>query len=215
MARVTLSIDNGPDPEITPAVLDVLARREVAARFFVVGRRLAEAAGRRTVERASAEGHWIGNHSYSHEVPFGRNDSPRVIAEEVEATQALLGPLAHQDRLFRPFGGDGGALDDRLLSRDLVDHLEARRYTCVLWNAVPRDWEQPDAWVETAMAQVAGRTWALVVVHDIVPGAARQIDRFIGCLRDGGHEIVQSFPEDCVPIAGGETRASVEHLIGR
>lgn len=215
MARVTLSIDNGPDPEITPDVLDVLARRGVEASFFVVGQRLEDAAGLRCVERAAADGHWIGNHSYSHTVPFGLNDRPEAIAEEVEATQALIDPLAQPARLFRPFGGDGGALDERLLSRELVDHLVAHRYTCVLWNAVPRDWEQPERWVETAMAQVAGLTWALVVVHDIVPGAADQIDRFIGRLQDDGHEIVQSFPEDCVPITAGEARRSVEHLIGR
>ena len=52
MARVTLTFDNGPEPEITHFVLDVLARRKLAASFFVVGEKLATPAGRAAVERA-------------------------------------------------------------------------------------------------------------------------------------------------------------------
>jgi len=215
MALVTLSFDNGPDPAVTPGVLDVLAARGVAASFFVVGRRLLDADGRAATERAAAEGHWIGNHSFSHEVPFGLNAAPDAIEAEVEATQALIGRLAHGDRLFRPFGGDGGALDSRLLSRDLVRHLEDRRYTCVLWNAVPRDWERPEGWIDTALAQVGALARALVVLHDMLAGAARQLDRFIGRLKDAGHDIVQEFPAACVPILRGEPRAAVDHLVGR
>ena len=55
----------------------------------------------------------------------------------------MLGALAHPDRLFRPFGG-GGALDSGLLNRKVVDYLCAGGFTCVLWNCVPRDWEDPD-----------------------------------------------------------------------
>ena len=59
MQRVTLSFDNGPDPDVTPGVLDVLRRRCVTAHFFVVGKRVAEPADRRLVERARDEGHMV------------------------------------------------------------------------------------------------------------------------------------------------------------
>ncbi|MFC3125524.1 polysaccharide deacetylase family protein [Pseudoroseomonas globiformis] len=58
---VTLSFDNGPEPEVTPAVLDVLRARDVPATFFLLGQKLA--AHRAIAERAKAEGHWIGNHT--------------------------------------------------------------------------------------------------------------------------------------------------------
>ena len=67
--EVTLTFDNGPDPEATPHVLDVLAARDLKATFFVVGERLA--AARHLAERAHAEGHWIGNHTWTHRAPFG------------------------------------------------------------------------------------------------------------------------------------------------
>jgi len=50
--RVTLTFDNGPDPDVTPRVLDVLHRRGVTAHFYVLGKWLAEPARRRWVERA-------------------------------------------------------------------------------------------------------------------------------------------------------------------
>jgi len=214
MARVTLTIDNGPDPDVTPRLLDVLKRRGVRASFFVLGRSLADPALRRIAERARDEGHWIGNHTWSHAVPFGENDDPLAVTSEVVRTEALIGDLAHPDRFFRPFGG-GGHLDARLLSRDLVAHLTERAYTCVLWNAVPRDWEQPEAWVDTALAQVAALDRAVVVVHDVVPRNDASIDRFLGALGDAGHELVQGFPPDCTPIVRGEIRAPLDAFVGR
>lgn len=62
--RVALTFDDGPDPQRTPAVLDLLARQGVRATFFVVGAR-AEAHPE-LVRRMVAEGHVVGNHSYTH-----------------------------------------------------------------------------------------------------------------------------------------------------
>ncbi len=67
--ELTLSFDNGPDPEATPRVLDVLAERGLKATFFVVGEQLR--AHRALAERAHAEGHWIGNHTLTHPRPLG------------------------------------------------------------------------------------------------------------------------------------------------
>jgi peptidoglycan/xylan/chitin deacetylase (PgdA/CDA1 family) len=209
VSRVTLSFDNGPDPRVTPGVLEVLARRGVRASFFVLGRALADPRCRAIAERAHAEGHWIGNHTFSHRVPFGVNPAAGAAESEVGATQRLIGRLAHPDRPFRPFGA-GGRLDRRLLSRALVDYLVRGGYSCVLWNAVPRDWEQPEGWVATALAQVAALDWALLVVHDVLPGNAREVERLLDGLERAGHELVQAFPPDCVPIRRGAVVGSLD-----
>ena len=214
MARVSLTIDNGPDPQVTPRVLDVLEQRGVPATFFVLGSRLADAKNRRLAECAHAERHWIGNHTFSHRLPFGVNQDPDAVEGEVVATERLIGDLARPSPLFRPFGA-GGHLDERLLRPDLVEHLTAHAYTCVLWNAVPRDWEQPDAWVAVALEQVRALEEAVVVVHDVIPGNGAQIDRLIGSLRDEGHELVQEFAADCVPIERGKVVRPLDALIGR
>lgn len=208
MARVTLSFDNGPDAEGTPRVLDALAARGVPASFFVVGRRLEQPGALALLERVRAAGHWIGSHGYSHRTPLGLDPSPEAAEREIDRTQALLGELAHPDRPFRPFGA-GGHLDRRLLSRAAVARLVAGRHTLVLWSCVPRDWEDA-GWVERTLAEVAGQEEALVVLHDVVPDTPVRLPALLDGLAGAGHEIVQAWPERCVPIRRGEMRSPVE-----
>ncbi|MGH7865121.1 MAG: polysaccharide deacetylase family protein [Candidatus Binataceae bacterium] len=212
MGKVTLSFDNGPHPEVTPAVLDVLAKRQVRASFFVIGARLESAGNLRLAERAAADGHWIGNHSFSHEVPLGTDTRADAVEREIVATQTLIGRLAHEPKLFRPFGG-GGKLGKHLLSRPAVEHLTAHNYSCVLWNCVPEDWILPDAWAARAKAECERNPWTLLVVHDYVAAAMRHLDGFIASVLDGGHEFVQDFPPQCVPIRGGEIVGDISSIV--
>jgi peptidoglycan-N-acetylglucosamine deacetylase len=208
---VTLTFDNGPDPSATPQVLDVLADRGLRATFFVVGERLAEPGARALAERARAEGHWIGNHTFTHGPPFGELGDAERVRREIERTEALIGDLAHPDRLFRPVGG-GGELDARLLTPAAVDVLVAGAHTCVLWTAVPRDWEDPDGWVDRALDQCARREPSLLVLHDIAGGA---MDRLAGFLDRGtaaGLRFRQAPPPDCLPILRGEIVRPLEGL---
>jgi peptidoglycan/xylan/chitin deacetylase (PgdA/CDA1 family) len=202
MFDLTLSFDNGPDPAATPRVLDMLRDAGIAASFFVVGRRLAAPGAMALAERAHAEGHWIGNHSWTHSVPLGHSTAPDLVEAELVRTQRLLGPLAHPHRWFRPFGG-GGNLDRRLLRADAVAWLVAQRFSCVLWNAIPRDWADPDGWVETALAQCAVRPWTLMVLHDLPTGAMAHLPRFLDAARARGARFRQEFPPDCVPLRDG------------
>src|SRR4051812_2369651 len=101
MTRATLTFDNGPWPGVTESVLDTLAASSVLATFFVVGEQLARPGAAELAARAVADGHWIGNHTLTHSVPFGASDDPALPEHEIETTQALIGDLAHPDRLFR------------------------------------------------------------------------------------------------------------------
>jgi peptidoglycan/xylan/chitin deacetylase (PgdA/CDA1 family) len=210
-AEVTLTFDNGPDPETTPGVLDVLAARDLRATFFVVGEKLG--AARSLAERAHAEGHWIGNHTWTHRAPFGRLDDSAAPAREIERTQALIGELAHPDRLFRPVGG-GGELGPHVLTPETTGVLVAGGYTCALWNAVPGDWRDPDGWVEHALAQCreAGRT--LLVLHDLPTGAMRHLARFLDAAAADGMTFTQALPEACLPIVRGRVIRPLDRLGG-
>ncbi|MET0389823.1 MAG: polysaccharide deacetylase family protein [Polyangiales bacterium] len=212
MFDVTLSFDNGPDPQATPEVLDCLARRGVLASFFVVGRRLHVREQRRLAERAHAEGHFIGNHSFTHSIPLGERDEPDLPALEIEAAQQLMAELCHANKWFRPFGG-GGRLDQCLLNRRCAEHLIRERYSCVLWNVVPRDWEDPDGWVERALAQCEAQPHSLVVLHDLPTGAMRHLDRFVGELQTRGASLQQHFPASCVPILRGQLTQPIDRYV--
>jgi peptidoglycan-N-acetylglucosamine deacetylase len=202
MFDLTLSFDNGPEPEVTPAVLDNLARRGLRTTFFVIGEKLLDRERHALVERAHDEGHWIGNHSYSHSMPLGRRHEIDIAEREIGRTQGLIGALAHPKKLFRPFGG-GGELGQHLLNPRVVGFLEQGRYTCVLWNAIPRDWEDPDCWVARALSQCHAQPWSLMVLHDLPTGAMRHLDRFLDAVAEAGGRIRQDFPPDCVPLVEG------------
>ena len=208
--KVTLSFDNGPT-ETTPEVLDILAKRGIRTSFFVVGAQLAEPGMRRFTERAAGEGHWIGNHTLTHTVQFGDSYDPDLPAREIGLAQEQIGYLAHPDKLFRPFGG-GGIMDERLLSTAAIDYLQANEYTCVLWNSIPHDWDRPDDWVERCLADVASRPWSLVVIHDLPTGAMTHLPRLLDSLDSLGAEIVQEFPDSCVPIRNGVIKGSLDGL---
>jgi peptidoglycan/xylan/chitin deacetylase (PgdA/CDA1 family) len=162
---------------------------------------------RAIAKRAHAEGHWIGNHTMTHSTPLGRLADPgKAIGEIVEA-QALIDELAHPDRLFRPFGG-GGELGRHLLNDAAVQVLASERMTCVLWNAIPRDWEDPRGW--------AGWRWRSAGAALDPPRAATSPPaRWEGsrssssgfattAAASAGH------PVRCVPILRGEARAPLE-----
>ena len=211
MFDLALSFDNGPTPDVTPFVLDVLARRGVKSTFFVIGEKLGQPRHRALAERAHAEGHWIGNHTWSHSLPFGLMAAD-VAKSEFDRTQAAIGPLGHPHRFFRPYG-QGGNLDNRLLSKPVLDHLARERATIVLWSALPRDWQDPDGWVKRALDQVGMLPWGLMVLHDLPTGAMRHLDRFLGLVADRGGRIRQDFPPDCMPMVDGEVKFPIESYI--
>ena len=96
--------------------------------------------------------------------------APEAANAEFDRTQNAISFLLHPQRFFRPYG-QGGNLDQRLLSRPVLDHLEQARATIVLWSALPRDWQDPDGWVERALDQCAAIPWSLMVLHDLPTGA--------------------------------------------
>ncbi|WP_225728344.1 MULTISPECIES: polysaccharide deacetylase family protein [unclassified Nocardia] len=211
--KVTLSFDNGPSPA-TPTVLDVLGDRGIQATFFAIGAELARPGAREIAERAVAEGHWIGNHTMTHSIQFGDYAATADLpTREIGTAQDVIGRLAHPDKLFRPYGR-GGVLDRRLFSPGAVDYLCRHRYTCVLWNCVPHDWDRPDDWVERCLTDIASRSWSLIVLHDLPTGAMRHLPRFLDRLSILGVDIVQEFPESCVPIQRGRLHGSLDHLTG-
>lgn len=210
--QVTLTFDNGPEPAVTDRVLDILDATQIKATFFVLGSKLADRKRRALAKRAHAEGHWIGNHTWSHAEPLGRIAEPSRVISEIVETQALIGELAHPDRLFRPFGG-GGAIGSHLLSPAAVEVLQKEKMTCVLWNAIPRDWEDPRGWAETALAQCLLQPWTLLVLHDLPTGAMGRLRIFIDRVLDHGGRFRQDFPPECVPMRRGEAAAPLEPYV--
>ncbi|MFO0587300.1 MAG: polysaccharide deacetylase family protein [Polyangiaceae bacterium] len=211
MTRITLSFDNGPDPAVTPRVLDILRDRGLFAHFFVLGKHVATDEGRSLVERIVREGHLVGNHSYTHEIPLGKDTRPDAIEKEIVATDALLTPIVPGEKRFRPFGG-GGAIGPHLFRKDVIDHLAAHQYTVVLWNSVPRDWEDPIGWVVRALADATRRDHTVVVLHDIPNACEGGLPAFLDEARARGWQFTLDLPEEHTPLLRGDIIADMGPL---
>ncbi len=113
--RVVLTIDDGPDPAVTPRVLDLLARHGARATFFLIGSRAG--AHPALVRRIVAEGHGIGNHSQAHDLAFSLRGR-RWLAADIARAQAVLTEHAGQaPRFFRAPAGLRSPLLDPVLAR--------------------------------------------------------------------------------------------------
>ncbi len=101
--RIALTFDDGPDPEVTPRILDILASHGATASFFLIGRRAERFPG--VVRQIVSEGHAVHNHTWSHSPAFPVMP-PSLVARELDRTDALLRELgAPSPRLLRAPAG--------------------------------------------------------------------------------------------------------------
>lgn len=211
MKRVTLTFDNGPHPQGTPYLLDLLAQRSLKATFALVGEKLRDPALRKLAQQTHSQGHTIANHTLTHGVPLGLRPGQDVAEREIGEAQQLLGELA-TGKLFRP-NGDKGKLGEHMLSEDAVDYLCANRYTAISWNCVPQDWVMPaDAWVARALDTMKAQEWTLLVLHDHCVDSMKHVGPFLDRLAGEGYEFSLQFPAECVLIKDGVRTAALQGM---
>jgi peptidoglycan/xylan/chitin deacetylase (PgdA/CDA1 family) len=97
---VTLSFDDGPDPEITPKILDILRKDQIKASFFVIGKK-AEAHPELLASIAS-DGHIIANHSYEHDRAMGFWRTEKLAADIEKCSAIIKKVLGYKPTYFRP-----------------------------------------------------------------------------------------------------------------
>lgn len=208
--KIALTFDDGPDPRFTSGVLDILRDRHVIATFFVTG--LAAYESPRLLERIYADGHEIGNHTYTH--TDLEELSPSQLKLELKLTQRLIqSRLGSSTLLFRPPYG----VDDQAVSAGGLDRLryvQQLGYSIVGSQIDANDWGDADhgspptadAIVEAVLQQALEGDGHVVLMHD--GGGDRRstvaaLPRIIDGLRQEGF--------DLVPVSAllGETRSDV------
>jgi len=149
---VALTFDDGPDPEWTPAMLDVLARHEARATFFMIGKRAAKHP--ELVRRVAESGHAIGNHSWDHpSFPLLKGRWRRA---QIRWAEEALAP--HGSKLFRPPYGH----------QSVGSRLDAARlgYRVLTWTINAEDWRDDPAEVLISRVRSRLRPGAFVLFHD-------------------------------------------------
>jgi len=152
--RIALTFDDGPSPPYTEQILDILREHHVTATFFVCGSNVEKHPD--LLHRIVAEGHEVGNHTYSH--PFVFFKSRRRIAEEIDRTQAIIEKVAgiHPNIFRPPYGSRWFGLIPTLLERNM---------RLVLWSAAGYDWKKDVQGItKSALRQL--KPGAVLLLHD-------------------------------------------------
>ncbi len=194
--KLALTFDDGPSAEWTPKILDILKAKSVHATFFVIGEN--GAANPRLVQRVLAEGHDLGNHTFTHPNLGETPDS--VAGIELNATQRLIEALTGRStRLFRPpyFGDAEPSTAQEIAPMEVAERLG---YLTVGLKVDPDDWRAkvtPDEIVKTVVAEATNpdpeKRGQVVLLHDGGGERWRTVEalpRIIDTMRGKDYEFV-------------------------
>ena len=137
--KIALTFDDGPDPQWTPQILDILKAKKVHASFFIIGANAEAHPG--LVQRILREGHEIGNHTFTH--PNLAETSTEADKVELNATQILFEALTGRKMtMFRPpYLGDAEPVsEDEIVPVQIAQDLG---YVTIGVHVDPLDWQQP------------------------------------------------------------------------
>jgi len=187
--QVALTFDDGPDPQWTPKILDILKAANVKAAFFVVGANAERYPG--LVRRIVDEGHEIGNHTYYH--PNLSLCWPEHVRLELNATQLLIETITGRaTTLFRPpYAADTQPSQlSELTPLQIAQDLD---YLVVLENIDPQDWAKPGADIIVQRIKQQRRDGSIILLHDAGGDRSQTVQalpRILDWLHTRGDKIV-------------------------
>lgn len=177
--QIALTFDDGPHRAYTPRLLDLLRGRNVKATFFVIGHMAAKYPD--LVKRMAAEGHEVGNHTYSHvtltKVP------PEEVDVEYQANDDVIFQLTGKHaRYCRPPGGDHNL--------EVLRRASSLGLTTVLWTDDPGDYSNPGADILYARETRALSPGGIILLHDGSKDTLTTLGKFIDTARAEGYTFV-------------------------
>ena len=157
--KVYLTFDDGPCPETTPQILDILQKHSIKATFFCVGDNIIKHPELFT--RIKAEGHQVGNHTMHHSKGFYTNTNDYL--NEIDECAAIVG-----NNLFRPPHG--------LITPRQNSMLRNKGYKIIQWDIITYDWDNkhtPDDILNIVKRYT--RPGSIIVLHDSIKSAPRTL----------------------------------------
>lgn len=190
---VALTFDDGPREDTTTRLLDGLLERGAAATFFVIGQQVPGNEG--LIRRMKAEGHQVGNHTYSH-VRLITADMDTVV-EEVHKAEALLTEAAGEGSFWlRPPYGRIGAERAELIHTPMI-----------YWSVDPQDWKLLNKDKVVAAVLDAVRPGDIILLHDFYSTSVDAALEIVDRLQKDGYDFVTV--EELFRIQGVEPQAGV------
>lgn len=177
---IALTFDDGPWPETTVQILDILNKNDIKATFFWVGRYLK--AFPELGKRVAVAGHAIGNHTWNHKYVKYSQDAA---AKEIDRTSSLIEEVTGIDvSMFRPPGG--------ILTNGLAAYAQQKKYTVVMWSADSLDWRNSMQSLKDNVLRQAS-SGGIVLMHDGGGNRSKTVEalpNIIAELRKQGYKFV-------------------------
>ncbi len=183
---IALTFDDGPDPQWTPKILDVLARHHAPATFFVVGSQVARHPD--LTGRIAREGHELGGHTFTHPDLAGLPEWRREM-ENSQTQLAIAHATGRATRLMRPpYSSFADALTDK--DWQTVRAVGGQGYLTVLDTMDSEDWKRPGADAIVRNLTPKGDAGQIVLLHDAGGDRSQTVaalDRLIPQLQKRGY----------------------------
>ena len=154
---IAMTFDDGPSPETTPRLLDILKQRNIKATFFMIGQNAER--NPEIVKRILADGHEIGNHSWTHP-QLAKLPDDRVTEEITKTQNAITNASGYTPKLLRP---PYGSITGR--QKEWIENQFG--LSVILWSVDPFDWKRPGASVIQQRILAGARPGAIILSHDI------------------------------------------------
>ena len=154
---IAMTFDDGPSSANTPRLLEILKQRNIKATFFLIGQNAASNPD--LVRRILADGHEVGNHSWTHP-QLSKLSDDRVTTEINKTQDAIKEASGFTPTLLRP---PYGAITAR--QREWIESQFG--LSIILWSVDPFDWKRPGASVITQRILSQVRPGAIILSHDI------------------------------------------------
>ena len=173
---IAITFDDGPHPENTPRLLDMLRERNIKATFYVIGRSVELYP--QIVRRMVAEGHEVGNHTWTHRNLTSLSDSS--IRMEMDRTRdVIISACGVTPRTMRP---PYGALRESQRAWIFKEY----GYPTIMWSVDPKDWQRPGVSVVTSRILDNTHNGSIVLAHDLhKPTVDAMPETLDGLLRRG------------------------------
>ena len=191
--RVFLTFDDGPTNQVTPYILDLLKNEDIKASFFVLGNRVD--ANPELVKREYEEGHFIGNHGYSHKYSAIYASADTVMEEYYRTNQSIRDAIGNQEYnslAFRfPGGSVGGYYDS--LKKATKQVLREKGIASVDWNALIGDSEglnTKEKLISRFYETVQNQNSVVLLMHDAADKILTYevLPEIISYFRENGYE---------------------------
>jgi peptidoglycan/xylan/chitin deacetylase (PgdA/CDA1 family) len=177
---VALTFDDGPSILNTPGLLDILKEKEVRATFFMVGKNIATHPD--IARQATANGHEIGSHSWSH--PHLGKLSDAAVTEELQKTEdALMAATGGKPRHLRPPYGDFTNAQRQWVHRKFG-------YDFIFWDVDPEDWRKPGVDAIISRIVTGARNGSIILLHDIHADSVAAVPAIIDQLKAKGFKFL-------------------------